>query len=116
MIVEIRSNACFTVFPGSVHESGELVRFEKDGDPGETTWAVLADSARKVALATVFHKVWTNGIRHSLALALAGFLTYRGWSENEAIQMITSIAVETMDDEKAVEWVDLMADNCKFQK
>ena len=50
MIVEIRSNACFTVFPGSVHESGELVRFEKEGDPGETTWAILADSARKVAL------------------------------------------------------------------
>ena len=99
MIVELRSNDCFTVFPGSIHESGEVVRFEKDGDPGQTTWAVLEDSARKVALATVLHKVWNKGIRHSLALAAAGFLVCRKWSQEDVNHLISCMADETMDED-----------------
>ena len=99
MLLELRSNGNFTVFPGSIHESGEVVRFEKNGDPGQTTWAVLEDSARKVALATVLHKVWNKGIRHSLALAVAGFLVCRKWSQEDVNQLITCIATETMDED-----------------
>jgi putative DNA primase/helicase len=99
MIIELRSNGNFTVFPGSVHESGEVVRFEKNGEPRQTTWAVLEGSARKVALATVLHKVWNKGIRHSLALAVAGFLVCRKWSQEDVNQLITCMTAETMDDD-----------------
>ena len=99
MIVEIRSNDCCTVFPGSIHESGDEIFFEKTGDPADTTWTVLEDGARKIALATVLHKIWHKGIRHSLALAIAGFLVCRKWSQEDVNHLITCIGSETMDED-----------------
>ena len=40
MIVEVRGNRLCTVFPGSVHVSGEAIAFDDrhDNCPGQSTW------------------------------------------------------------------------------
>jgi hypothetical protein len=37
-IIELRSTGQQTVFPGSIHDSGEPITFEMDGEPAEVTW------------------------------------------------------------------------------
>ena len=107
-IAELRSTGQQTVFPGSIHESGEPITFETDGEPAEVTWAELERGTVKIALATVLCKRWKPGDRHALALHLAGFLQKREWSQEEAEELISVVAksakdVEVQDRLKAVE-------------
>jgi hypothetical protein len=53
MLVELRSTGAQTVFPGSVHESGERVVFEADGDPADVAGATLARRVRHLAAAAL---------------------------------------------------------------
>ena len=41
IIVEVRGNGHCTVFPGSTHESGEVIEFDSryDNDPSQATWS-----------------------------------------------------------------------------
>jgi Bifunctional DNA primase/polymerase, N-terminal len=73
MIVEVRGNRLCTVFPGSVHGSGEPIEFDNphDYNPGQSTWDDLKKAASKVAIATELFKAWTSGPRHELALCTA---------------------------------------------
>jgi len=71
-IVELRSNGQQTVFPGSIHESGEPITFEKHGEPARSTYEKLEKGIIKIALATILLKRWKRGIRHDLALRMAG--------------------------------------------
>ena len=41
MLVELRSTGAQTVFPGSIHPSGEHIEWESDGEPAEVDPAVL---------------------------------------------------------------------------
>jgi hypothetical protein len=68
-LLELRGNKHFTVFPGSVHESGEAIEFEQglDGDPGETEWSDLEKAARKTAVATLLFKNWKEGTDAALS-------------------------------------------------
>ena len=50
MIVEFRSTGCQTVFPGSVHESGEPIEWASDGDPAEVDPDELLASIAELAL------------------------------------------------------------------
>jgi hypothetical protein len=100
-ILEVRGSKHLTVFPGSVHPSGESIEFEEgfDGDPSLTDWAVLADAARKSATATLLFKNWIPGSRHSLALSASGFLRQLGWAEADAREVIRAVAKHAKDDE-----------------
>jgi putative DNA primase/helicase len=100
-ILEIRGNKHLTVFPGSVHTSGEPIEFEKgcDGDPGLTEWAELESAARRIAVATLLFKSWTPGSRHKIALSASGFLQKLGWSETDVHQVIKAIVTYAMDGE-----------------
>ena len=71
-----------TVVPPSVHEGGELIRFEPDydGAPGEVTANALMDAVRQIAAAALLARHWpTTGSRHDAFLALAGTLRRAGW-------------------------------------
>ena len=85
MIVEVRGNAHYTVFPGSVHESGELIEFEDRNNikPCSSDWKELVCAASKVAIATLLFEAWTPGQRHDLALATAAKLARLGWRRDE---------------------------------
>ena len=107
-IVELRSTGQQTVFPGSIHESGEPITFEMDGEPAEVTWAELERGIVKIALATVLCKRWKPGDRHALALNVAGFLQKCEWSQDEVEELISVVAkssgdVEVQDRLKAVQ-------------
>ena len=98
-IVELRSNGQQTVFPGSIHESGEPITFEMDGEPAKVTWAELEQGIVKIALATVLFKRWTSGNRHALALSLAGFLQKCEWSQEQAEELIHVVAKSAKDED-----------------
>lgn len=48
-IVEYRSNGAQTVFPPSVHPSGEVIAWAQDGEPAEVDGQVLAEAAERLA-------------------------------------------------------------------
>jgi hypothetical protein len=51
MLVELRAEGCMTVFPGSTHPSGEVVRFDEKADPAEVNFEELAACTRRLAVA-----------------------------------------------------------------
>ena len=76
-----------TVVPPSVHETGELVRFENgfEGTPANIDAEVLISAVRKVAAAALLARHWpTQGSRHHAFLALAGVLARAGWGVEDA--------------------------------
>lgn len=48
MLVELRSTGCQTIGPGSVHPSGEAVRWDEDGEPAAVEPAVLIESIERL--------------------------------------------------------------------
>lgn len=48
-------------------------------------------------LAAILSQYWTEGSRHSMALALAGFLAKTGWSQVQTINLITEICKKSGD-------------------
>jgi P4 family phage/plasmid primase-like protien len=100
MLVELRSTGCMTVFPGSVHESGEEIRFAENGEPTEIEFDELASYARRLAAASLLMPHWKEGHRHNLALALAGTLLTGGMSEEDARQLFQALIETTGDREE----------------
>jgi len=79
-----------TVFPGSVHESGETIEFDNEREPteieaGELIWAVA-----KLATASTIAKAWTSG-RHEKSLAITGGLLKAGWTVEEVRDTMAAV-------------------------
>jgi len=75
VLVEIRSTGQQTVVPGSVHPSGEELRWEIDREPNVVDAAGLRASVAAVATATLLAQHWPGeGSRHACAGLVAGFL------------------------------------------
>lgn len=88
---EIRSTGGQTVFPGSIHESGEpIVWVDIDGPPTKIDPDELRAAFCKLALATVWARAWQGmeGARHDALLALAGALYNSGWPEAETLAVL----------------------------
>jgi hypothetical protein len=49
MIVELRSSGCQTVFPGSLHVSGEPIEWDSDGQPAVVAPEVLLATVKRLA-------------------------------------------------------------------
>src|SRR3954447_5018640 len=76
-----------TVVPPSIHETGELVRFEEgfDRTPANIDADVLTSAVRRVAAAALLARHWpTRGSRHQAFLALAGVFARAESSLEEA--------------------------------
>ncbi len=99
-LIEIRStNAASdgcghqTVFPGSIHESGETIEWS-DGleepatvDTGELLWAVC-----RLAVGSIILRDWGEGSgRHEKSLALAGGLLKAGWTADETRDLLAAV-------------------------
>lgn len=101
MLCEYRSDGAQTVFPPSIHESGEEIEFVSMGDPGEVTREVLINAVGRLAAATVLAKLWAEGSRHDLALALSGALLNAKWDQDDVSNFIDAICYGADDDERA---------------
>jgi hypothetical protein len=97
VIVELRmgggEKGAQTVFPGSVHVSGELIEWASDGEPTRTTLVVLKDAVTKIAVGVILVRAWpARGSRHDAALALGGFLARTGWEKDDIAHFVEVIA------------------------
>src|SRR5262249_18412141 len=89
------------VFPGSIHEeSGELVEWAVEGEPGRYDFATLAAAQRKLSLACVLLKAWRElGVFHRAAMAGGGFLARAGWSVDDIRYFVEVIAEKAGSDD-----------------
>ena len=82
MLVEYRSTGTQTIFPGSIHPSGEPIEWEEFDDPLPIDGRVLKDTVAKLAAAALMARHWPEeGSRQNAALALAGGLLHAGWDQ-----------------------------------
>lgn len=104
-IVEIRTNqkgkGMQTIFPPSVHESGEAIEWQANGKPLTLSSADLKDKVGKLAAASVLARYWRVGIRQDLTLAVGGALLRHGFSEDAAKYFIKAICFAANDEETA---------------
>jgi hypothetical protein len=85
MILELRigggGKGAQTVFPGSIHESGEPIEWEQDGDPPSVDGEELRRRVRATAAFCLLARYWpdrTSHSRHYAALCVGGFLSRLG--------------------------------------
>ena len=104
-IVEIRTSnngkGIQTVFPPSVHESGEQIEWQSDGEFENVPAAELQRSVAKLATASLLAKYWRDGIRHELAMAVSGALLRHGFTIDETRYFIKAICFSVGDPEIA---------------
>lgn len=97
-LLEIRSSGQ-TVFPGSVHPSGELIEWDEHGQPRQIQSDVLLRSVKHLAAAALLARYWPKGSRHCASLALAGALLRKDWQENEVTAFIRAVCEAAKDEE-----------------
>ena len=82
MLLEVRVGGvkgAQTVFPGSVHESGEAVRWDEDNEPATVNDQELLGQAHLLASICLLARYWPGtGARHDAALSIGGFLARAG--------------------------------------
>ena len=103
-LLEVRTGAgdkaAQTVFPGSIHESGEPITWEDDGSAAPATIAAdeLIACATRVAALALLVRYWPpKGNRHDLSLAIGGMLARGGW-DNDAIEEFVGVVVNCAND------------------
>jgi len=102
-IVELRvggpNKGIQTIFPPSVHESGELIEWATAVNPFEVAADDLRSAVAKLAAACLLLKWWRPGIRHDLTLAASGTLLRYGSSVDEVSYLIKTVCREAGDTE-----------------
>jgi hypothetical protein len=99
MLVEIRSTGGQTVFPGSVHESGESIQWTARGEPAKIKPDLLRAAVAKLATAALLVRHWPDGARHEFVLALAGGFARTDWPVDEAVRFVKTVAMAAGDKE-----------------
>ncbi len=100
MLIELRSTGCQTIAPPSVHPSGEIVRWERAGEPGVVTGSALLRAVARVASAALLIRHWPGeGQRDEAAKDLAGVLLRGGWDADETDRFVMLVARLAGDEE-----------------
>ncbi len=100
MLVELRSTGRQTLFPGSVHPSGEPIEWDEDGEPARGDGASLRRAVAELAAACLLSRHWPPpGQRHAAALAAAGLLVRGGVEDARAMLIVHQAALVAGDDE-----------------
>ena len=97
-LLELRSNSqtdqpCQTVFPGSVHDGGETIRWSSAGEPAAVDANQLQKAFDRLSAATIIARAFPEqgSGRHDATLALIGLLTRAGWSEDLVIEFARAV-------------------------
>ncbi|HZV05857.1 MAG TPA: bifunctional DNA primase/polymerase [Gemmataceae bacterium] len=110
MLLEVRigggDKGAQTVFPGSMHETGELVKWEEDGNPAQVDGDHLVRCAKLLGSLCLFARYWPpkpppgeSGGRHDAALTVSGFLARCGLKLPHVKLCLEWIARAAGDDE-----------------
>jgi Virulence-associated protein E-like domain/Bifunctional DNA primase/polymerase, N-terminal len=120
MIVELRIGAngkgATTVFPPSMHVTGEMVQWASDGEPARVAGEDLKRAVLKLAVACLLKQHYPGqGSRHEGALVIGGVLARAGWQGDDIRHVVEVAARAAGDDdvrdrgESAANAVDLKA-------
>ena len=99
MIVELRIGGnvngvikgAATVVPPSMHETGEMVEWVRNGEPAKVAGDELANAVRKLAVASLLSTHYPGqGSRHDGALVIGGVLARAGWDANDIGHVVGS--------------------------
>lgn len=102
-IVEIRSTGSQTVFPPSIHPSGEIIEWEREGEPATVGADELYRAVARLAAAVIIAAHWpVEGARQNAAMALGGGLLRLGMDADEAKRFVESVARAAGDEETAM--------------
>jgi len=89
-----------SVFPGSVHTSGEEIEWADNGDPTKLKGKKLLIPVYRLAAVVLLARHWPiQGARHEAALRVGGFLARAGFSAAGAATMVEAIAKGANDSE-----------------
>jgi hypothetical protein len=89
MIVELRSTGLQTVFPPSVHESGEPIKWASEGEPAKIPAERLLQIVGDLAGLCLLIRNWPEPHgRYNVEGALIGALLRAGRSEDEVVGLI----------------------------
>ncbi len=99
VVLELRADGTQSVVPPSTHPSGELYEWARERMPQSIEYATLVRRLNFAAAGAVLVRYWREGIRHQLALALAGAALSAGYTVNEIGTLITAIAEAAGDPE-----------------
>jgi hypothetical protein len=100
MLVELRSTGGQTIFPGSVHESGEEISWDSNSNLARVEAKELESAVARLAAATLLARHWPpEGSRQDAALALAGGLIRAEYSDSETAHFIEAICIAAGDEE-----------------
>jgi hypothetical protein len=107
MLLELRigggGKGAQTVFPGSVHPTGEPILWEEYGEPAAIDGDDLIRQVGLVAAGCLIARSWpVEGGRHDAALTVGGFLGRAGLSAQQVAVMIEAISRAAGD----TEWRD----------
>lgn len=92
-IVELRETGKQSIAPGSVHPSGERVRWDQAGEPAEVETDQLRIAVLHLAAAALLARHWPGkGTKHDARLALAGGLLHAGWSTDATYRFVYAVA------------------------
>ena len=121
-VLELRSTGGQTVFPGSVHESGERITWHDPSDPAEVDPGELRQAAADLAAASLLARFWPGkagdgdgGCRHDASLALAGFLCRGGIEQERAERIMRGIATATGADDPQVKVANVRSTYAKAE-
>ena len=99
-LVELRSTGSQTMIPPSIHPSGQKLKFTfLDDTVTPLDFNDLQVQVRKIAALCLIARHWREGIRHSLALGVAGLLLKTDHDEAESKEIIAAICEVTGDEE-----------------
>jgi hypothetical protein len=103
-IVELRIGAqgkgATTVFPPSMHASGEMVEWICDGEPARVEGAELKRAVLHLAVACLLKQNYPgSGQRHEGALVIGGVLARAGWQPDDIQHVMDAVARAAGDDD-----------------
>src|SRR5262249_3662588 len=91
-----------SVFPGSVHESGEAIEWDRDGTLAVVDDDELSGRVHSLAAVIMLARHWpTEGARHDAALTVGGFLARVGLLEDAVTLMLEAITIAAGDEQAA---------------
>ncbi|WP_439545009.1 DUF5906 domain-containing protein [Sandarakinorhabdus sp.] len=92
-VCELRSNGAYTMFPPSMHPSGERVDFENECEVARVEPDRLCRLAGVIAFTSVCVRFWPGeGARHEAALAFAGVMKWADVPINVTLAIVKAMS------------------------
>ena len=99
-LVELRSTGSQTMIPPSIHPIGQKLEFTfLDDTATPLNFDDLQVQVRKIAALSLIARHWKEGMRHNLALGVAGLLLKTDHDEAQSKEIIAAICEVTGDEE-----------------